>query len=251
MNYTDKVVLITGAGSGIGEDVAIGFAKKGAKVVVVDLCENGLNSVENKILNAGSAKPFKILADVTKDAQKIIDQTIEHFGKLDVLVNNAGIFKLDTASSVDFDIFDKLIEINVRAVVELTKFAIPHLEMTKGNIVNLSSITGLIPFAMACSYCMTKSAINMYTKCAALELAPKGIRVNSLHPGIIKTPIYEKLGLTDSNLKTFLDNQEERYPIGRLGDVDDTTNAILFLADERSSFITGVSLSVDGGRAIA
>lgn len=251
MNFSDKVVLITGAGSGIGEDAAIGFAKQGAKVVLVDLCEIGLNSVANKISKIESLKPLIILGDVTKDAQKIIEQTIKHFGKLNILVNNAGILKLDSASNINLEAFDKLFAVNVRAVVELTKFAIPYLEKTKGNIVNLSSITGLQAYAISCSYAMTKAAINMYTKCAALELAAKGIRVNSVHPGVIKTPIYEKLGLADNDLKTFMEGQEERYPLGRIGDVGDTTNAILFLASEQSSFITGVSLSVDGGRAIA
>lgn len=252
MNFSGKVVIVTGAGSGIGEDAAIGFIKNNAKVVLVDLSENALNSVLEKFEeNQKSNNLLSIVADVTKNAKRIIDETIKHFGKLDVLVNNAGIFKLDSASSVDLEGFDKLFAVNVRAVVELTKLAIPHLEKTKGNIVNISSITGIQAYAIACSYGMTKAAIAMYTKCAALDLAPKGVRVNAVHPGVIKTPIYNKLGLAQNDVQTFLEGQEERYPLGRLGEVADTTNSILFLASEMSSFITGVSLSVDGGRTIA
>lgn len=248
MNFSEKVILITGAGSGIGEDTAIAFARFGAKVALVDLSEDNLNKVYQKITKNGSTAPYKIIADVTKDAFRIVDETVRHFGKLDVLVNNAGICKFDSVSTINLEIFDQIFAVNVRSVVELTKLAIPHLEKTKGNIVILSSILGLQPFETACSYGLSKTAINMYSKCASLELAPRGIRVNSVNPGVIRTPFYEKLGIDETEVKNLFDTQEERYPIGRLGSASDVTNAILFLASERTSFITGVSLVVDGGR---
>lgn len=251
MGFEGRVVLITGAAAGIGEDVAISFAKLGARVSLVDLNGSELNRVVEKIKSVTSAIPLAIVADVTKDAPKIIEQTIQHFGELDILVNNAGIFRRNFPPDMDLEIYDEIFAINCRALVEVTKLATPHLEKTKGNIVNVSSIGGLQAYGKAAYYCMSKAAVTMYTKCTALDLAPKGIRVNSVEPGVIRTPLYENLGLDEQVLKAFLAAEQEKYPVGRLGEVSDTTNAILFLASEKSSFINGVSLSVDGGRLIA
>lgn len=248
MDFSGKVVLVTGASSGIGESAAIGFAELGAKVALVGRNEVRLSAVVAKIEAAGFASPLAIVADVTKDAPKIIGQTIQRFGKLDVLVNNAGIVQKDTASTVELAAFDTVLATNCRAVVELTKLAVPHLEQSKGNVVNVSSIAGLQPCNIATSYCMSKAALDMYTKCASLDLAPRGVRVNSVNPGVIETPIFNTVGLEGPLLQGFLEQEKKTYPVGRIGVVADTTWAILFLASERSSFINGALLPVDGGK---
>lgn len=248
MDFENKIVLITGAASGIGEETSITFAKNGASVVLVDINENGLNKVSDKIKNSGYATPLTIVADVTTDAAKIITKTIEHCQRLDVLVNNAGIVRKNFASTIDLDVFDRIFAVNVRAVIELTKLSIPYLERTKGNIVIVSSIVGLQPEVDIMAYCMSKAAINMYMKCASLEMGPRGVRVNSVNPGLVDTPIFQAMGIDKETAKTILENAKEDYPVGRVGQASDIANAIIFLANEKSSFINGTALVVDGGR---
>lgn len=248
MAFSGKVVLVTGSSSGIGEDAAFEFANEGAKVVLVGRDEIRLEAVAEKIRNNGSQSPLVVVADVSKDALKIVEKTIEHFGQLDVLVNNAGIFRRDTSSTINFENFDLVLNINLRSIVELTKYAIPYLEKTKGNIINISSLVGLTPTKIATSDAMIKTALDMYTKCASIELAPKGVRVNSVNPGIIKTPIFDTIGVSCAEINIMLANALKNYPIGRIGEVSDTSNAILFLADERSSFCNGILLPIEGGR---
>lgn len=248
MTFSGKVVLITGASSGIGADAAIEFSKQGAKVALVGRNEVRLNAVVEKIKNNGSPTPIAIIADVSKEASHIIDQTIQQFGQIDVLVNNAGIVGADSASTINLEQFDNIFATNIRGVVELTKLAVPHLEKTKGNVINVSSIVGLTCAKGAVSYAMSKAALDMYTKCASLELAPKGIRVNAINPGMIKTPIFETTGASKSDVEVIQQNAVKNYPVGRIGEVADTSNAILFLANENSSFINGVLLPIEGGR---
>lgn len=186
MSFEDKVILVTGASSGIGADAAKHFAKLGGKVALVGRNEELLDEVVNAIVEAGSPEPLKIVADVTVDAERIINETIEHFGQLDVLVNNAGFGKKQSIMESSMEFYDEIMATNTRAVVELTKLAAPHLETTKGNIVNVSSIAGIIAIKNMPFYNMTKAALDQFTACAALEFGPKGVRVNSVNPGAIR-----------------------------------------------------------------
>lgn len=174
MSFSGKVIIITGASSGIGADAARHLAKLGAKVSIIGRNEQRLNKVAEKIKSAGSPAPLAIVADVTKDAQRIVDETIKHFGQIDVLVNNAGFSKPDNVSEANLSQFDSVFDTNVRSVINLTKLCVPHLEKTKGNIVNVSSVAGLKAFPNAMTYCMSKAALDQFTKCSALDLAPKG-----------------------------------------------------------------------------
>lgn len=248
MNFNGKIVLVTGAASGIGEDVSINFAKLGAKVALVDVNEAGLQTVINKINANGSSAALIIVADVVRDAPEIIERTIQHFGQLDVLINNAGIARLDTVSSLDLNTFDQIFATNCRAVMQLTQLAISHLERTKGNIVNLSSISGFRPMPSLMSYGVSKAALNMFTRCASLELAPRGIRVNAVNPAVVRSPMLHTVGLDEEKVRQMAEAFEKEYPAGRLGEIPDVTNAVLFLASDTSSFITGTLLLVDGGR---
>ncbi|KAJ6635686.1 putative oxidoreductase [Pseudolycoriella hygida] len=247
MSFDDKVILITGAGSGIGADASRHLAKLGGKIVLVDLNEPNLLQVEDEIKKSGYAAPLVIVADVTTDCERIISETIEHFGKLNVLVNNAGIVNYDTVNNVHLPEFDRVFDINVKSVVKLTQLAVPHLQKTKGNVVNISSVAALQSEPNLLSYSMSKAAINQFTKCTALDLAPFGIRVNSVNPSAIRTPIFEKVGLTAEQVDNFFEKIKSNYPVGRVGEVSDTSAGIAYLASDSASFLTGVLLPVDGG----
>lgn len=189
MNFEGKVILVTGASSGIGAAAARHLADLGGKLAIVGRDEKRLNKVALEIKNDGSPEPLAIVADVTKDSERIIDETIKHFGQLDVLVNNAGIVTQDNIVNFKIEEFDRIFNTNVRSVATLTSLAVPHLEKTKGNIVNVSSVAGLKPFPDVLSYCMSKSSIDMLTQCCALDLASKGkskTKSNDLIMGIKK-----------------------------------------------------------------
>lgn len=207
--------------------------------------EKRLNEVAKQIIEAGYPKPLPIVADVTQDAERIIKETIEHFGRLDILVNNAGIFSADNVEEFDVNEFDRLLNTNLRGVIVLTNLAVPHLAKTKGNIVNVSSDAGLKAFPEYTSYCITKVGLDMFTKCAAITLASKGIRVNSINPGTIRTPIFESIGV---DADTFCEEDKKNFLVGRVGEVSDTSRAIAFLASE--PFIDGILLPVEGGSLI-
>lgn len=247
MSFEGKVILITGAGSGIGADASRQLAKLGGEIALVDQNEKNVLEVAEQIKQAGSITPLVIVADVTKDAERIINETINHFHKLNVLVNNAGIVLYDNVDTVKISDFDRIFDINVRSVVTLTKLAVPHLEKTKGNIVNTSSVAALQCEANMMSYSMSKAAINAFTKCIALDLASKGIRANAINPSAIRTPIFETVGLSSKEIENILASIKANYPVGRVGEVSDTSSAIAFLASDSASFLTGVSLPVDGG----
>lgn len=211
-----------------------------------------LNAVADEIRNANGAAPLAIVADVNKDTERIIDETIQQFGQLDVLINNAGIVdQHGSLLDIDMDAFDRIWNTNLRSVIKLTKLAVPHLERTKGNVVNISSIAGLRPVANVLAYCISKSALDQFTKCVALELAPKGIRVNSVNPGVIDTPIFQTMGIDQETAKQYFDVAKKSYPLGRVGDVKDTSAAIAYLASDSANFITGVLFPVDGGKMLS
>lgn len=248
MSFAGKVVLITGASSGIGADAALHLSSRGASVVVVGRNADRVSKVAKKIRDQGSPEPLEIVADVTSDPERIIDETIAAFGKLDVLVNNAGIGigSFDTLGSLD--VYDQIMATNVRAVLALTKLAVPHLERTKGNVINVSSIASSIIIPNGMGYAMSKATLDRFTQCAAVELGRKGIRVNAINPGAIVTPILEKAGIDEETQQAFYEKCKETYPAGRVGQVADTSTAIEFLAADTSSFITGHLLYVDGGK---
>lgn len=248
MSLSGKVILVTGASSGIGADAAIHLSKLGANVAIVGRDAAKLHAVAQQIIQAGSPQPLEIVADVTKDTDKIINNTIQKFGKLDVLVNNAGIAKFSQEPLGTLEIYDSIMDTNVRSVLALTKIAVPHLEKTKGNIINISSIAGSIVIPTGTAYAMSKAALDHFTRNAAIELAPKGIRVNAVNPGAVDTPIFTSIGMDEEGRRQFLENCKTSYPVGRAGIVDDVSNAIAFLAQDASNFITGHLLTVDGGK---
>lgn len=251
MDFKGKVILITGASSGIGADCARHLAKLGGSISLVGRNAERLSEVAQEIKSNGSTETLTIVADVTKDANRIVEETIKHFGRLNVLVNCAGMMSEENIVSMSMEAFDTTIDVNLRSVIKLTQSAIPYLANTRGNIVNVSSTAGLKAVPNLLSYCISKAALDQFTKCISLELAPKGIRVNSINPAAIKTPLYQKLGIDSAAEQELYDSYKTRYPMGRVGEVSDTSAAIAYLASDSASFITGHLLAVDGGALTA
>ncbi|XP_075256651.1 3-oxoacyl-[acyl-carrier-protein] reductase FabG-like [Convolutriloba macropyga] len=183
-----------------------------------------------------------------KTCEVIYNETISKFGRIDILINNAGCFRQGPLDTTSIESFDDVIRINARSVIFLTQLCIPELKKTKGSIVNVSSIAGVRSFVGAGYYCMSKVAQDMYTKCLALELAPHGVRVNAVNPGTVDTPVFKRSGLTDEQVAGFFEAEIVLNPIKRIGTVEDVADLIAFLAGSRASFITGNITSVDGGR---
>lgn len=251
MDFKGKVILVTGGSSGIGSACAKHFAKLGANVIIVGRNVDRLVEVSHEITSKGFAEPLVIVADVTKDSERIIKETVDRFGQLNVLVNNAGIMTEENIENITMDAFDFTMDVNLRSIVFLTQLAIPYLAKTQGNIVNVSSTAGVKAVPNLLSYCMSKSGLDMLTKCLALELAPKRIRVNSVNPAAIKTPLFKTMGIDNEAEQELFKAYQEKYPLGRVGEVSDTSAAIAYLASDSASFITGVLLPVDGGALTA
>lgn len=247
MSFVGKVVLITGASSGIGAATAIHLAQLGASLSITGRNKDNLNKVAEQ---CGQSKPHIITGELTneKDVKNIIDSTIKHYGRLDVLVNNAGVIEGGSIETTSLEQYDRIFNVNVRSVYYLTILAVPHLIETKGNIVNVSSVTGLRSFPNCLAYCMSKSTIDQFTRCVALELAPKQVRVNAVNPGVIETNLHRRSGMSEDQLETFFQHSKDTHALGRTGNVTEVAKTIAFLASNDASFITGATLPVDGGR---
>jgi NAD(P)-dependent dehydrogenase (short-subunit alcohol dehydrogenase family) len=245
----DKVALVTGGTSGIGEAAARAFAGAGAKVVVAGRRESEGQAVVDAIEKAGGKALF-VRADVSResDVKALVDKTIATFGRLDVAFNNAGIegqMGLTTDLQTEEN-FDTIFNINVKGVLlSLKHEALAMLRNGGGSIINTSSIAGQVGFAGSGVYVASKHAVNGLSKSAALEFARKGIRVNTVSPGTIQTDMITRIvGNGESEAKKWWQNQ---HPIGRFGTVDEVAAAVVWLASPESSFVTGTDIAVDGG----
>ncbi len=249
MSMHEKVCLITGASSGIGRAAALLFAENGAKVVAVGRNEKELNSLRDEAQGfTGMIK--NQLADVLEETQveKTITNTLETFGQIDVLVNAAGIIMNGSIETTTLDDWDKMMNINLRSVFSISQKCVPHLEKTKGNIVNVSSVAGTRSFPNVLAYCVSKAAVDQLTRCSALELAPKGVRVNAVNPGVVVTSLHKRGGMADEDYQNFLENSKKTHPIGRVGEPHEVAELIYYLASEKASWITGATYEIDGGR---
>lgn len=177
-----------------------------------------------------------------------MEKTINEHKRLDVLVNNAGIIEMGTIETTSLEQYDRIMNLNLRAIYHLTMLAVPYLIQTKGNIVNVSSVNGIRSFPGVLAYNISKAGVDQLTRCSALELASKGVRVNSVNPGVVITNIHKASGLNDEQYQKFLQHSKTTHAMGRVGQVDEIASAITYLASESASFITGASLPVDGGR---
>lgn len=249
MTFTDKVVLITGASSGIGACTSVHFAKLNAKLALVGRNLDRLEDVAQRCIDSSDRKPLTIIADLNLQTQEVIDKTIAHYGRLDVLVNVAGIGAPSSILRTNLDNFDKVMNTNVRSVYHLTTLAVPHLIESKGNVVNVSSVAGIRSFPYFLAYCVSKAALDQFTKCISLELGPKGVRVNSVNPGVIVTNFHSNMGVNTVAYQNYLEECKTSHALGRVGEVNEVAEGIVFLASDAARFITGTLLSIDGGKS--
>ncbi|CAD5948488.1 putative oxidoreductase YxbG [Planktothrix tepida] len=243
----NKVAIVTGAGTGIGEAIAHKFAKEGAKVIVNGLPDDPIESVAALIRKSGgSAMAYAGDVSVETQAQGCIDATIDGFGKLDILVNNAGVF-LTNAEIDDYPItdFDQTIRMNIRSAFLMTKYAIPHLRKTAGNIISAGSEAGFNGLAQNAPYGGTKGWMHSFMMGVAVEQAKHGIRANCVCPGAIDTAwTHKETGPMDQKMeKTLI----QATPIARRGTPEEVANVYAFLASDEASYVTGALWLVDGG----
>lgn len=252
MSFKDKVVLITGASSGIGAATAVYFSKEGA---TLSLTGRNLENLEKTLTNClksapnGTPVPLLIQADVTVGAEKIIKDTIFKFGRLDILINNAGVGSYKSIEDTSLEDYDYIMNTNLRSVYHLTMLAVPHLIKTQGNIVNVSSLSGLRSLTGAVAYHVSKSGLDQFTSCCSLELAPKKVRVNSVNPGLVITEFQKRGKMSEERYAAYVQSTKTSYPLGRAAQPEEVAEAIGFLAsEERAGYLTGVKLPVDGGK---
>jgi NAD(P)-dependent dehydrogenase (short-subunit alcohol dehydrogenase family) len=245
-----RAALVTGATSGIGRATALRFAGEGARVALVARSAEGLKEVAGEI-NSRGGEAVEISADVMNesDAERAVSETVGRFGGLDVLVNAAGIISNGTVENTSLADWDTMMNVNLRSVFHLMQLCAPHLERRPGNVVNVSSVTGLRAFPGVLAYCVSKAGVDQLTRCAALELAPKGVRVNAVNPGVVVTEIHRRGGMSEENYAAFLERSKTTHPIGRVGRPEEVAELILYLASDRAAWITGATYSIDGGRA--
>ena len=243
MRLQNKVAIVTGAGSGMGEETAILFAQEGAKVVATDINEEAVKAVVAKITEAGGeAIAIKHNVANKEDWENTYKQTTDKYGKLDILVNNAGIsLATDFLEQTEED-WARTYAINVNSIMYGMQYAIPLMEANKGgSIVNISSISALTGMAGAGAYTASKGAVRSITKAAAVDYGKKGIRVNSIHPGYILTP------MSAPHMEQFKDYFLSQIALPEIGIAKDIATAVLFLASDEANHITGIELPVDGG----
>lgn len=248
--FANKVVLVTGATSGIGKATALKFAAAGADLAAVGRNPETLARLSEE-LEPHVGRTLTLKADLSSEADvdRVVSQTVEHFGGIDVLVNAAGHISSGTIESTTIAAWDAMLNINLRAVFLLMQKAMPSLTERTGNIVNVSSVTGLRAFPGVLAYCVSKAGLDQLTRCAALELAAKGVRVNAVNPGVVVTEIHHRGGMNDEQYAAFLEHSKQTHPLGRVGEAREVAELIFFLASPRASWITGVTYSIDGGRA--
>lgn len=242
----EKVALITGATSGIGEATLKKFIKEKYRVLAVGRNENKLNKIKEEYNDLIDT----FVVDVTnKEQRENLINTINSKGiELDTLVNSAGILRNGSIENTPLNEWYEVIETNLTSIFHLMQLCVPLLEKRKGTIVNVSSVTGLRSFPNILAYAVSKAGVDQLTRCSALELAPKGIRVNAVNPGVVVTNCHLNSGMSKEKYAEFLERSKTTHPLGRVGTPDEIAELIFFLASERSGWITGETIAIDGGR---
>ncbi len=247
MDLEEKVAIVTGGCSGIGSSIAETFAREGAQVIIGDIRQDQRTLAR---INANGGTVAFVQTDVRKsqDVQNLVDKTIANYGTIDVVCNDAGIELIRPLTQTTEEEWNNVLDTNLKGTFLVSKFALPHLmKKKKGSIINIASQLGLVGLERWAAYCASKGGVIMLTKAMALEYGTYGIRVNCICPGAIETPMMERELELEKNPEEAKKNFISLHPIGRLGKPEEIAEAALFLASDRSSFITGSALVVDGG----
>ena len=242
MRLKDKTAIITGGGTGIGLATAHAFYQEGAKIILFGRRKEKLEKAVEKL----GESAIIVQGDMTNnnDLDQLINETLHNFQKIDILVNNAGLFNGSPLHEISDSQWDEIMDINIRAVFQLTRRVLPAMLSQKyGSIIHISSILGLIAVPQVAAYNVSKGALNQFSRSIAVEYGSSGIRSNSICPGLIATDMTADL-MKDADL---MKEWSKEYPIGRFGKPEDVANACLYLASDESSFVTGITLPVDGG----
>lgn len=252
--FEGKAVIVTGSSAGIGRQAALDFAKEGASVTLHGQSSERLKEAQKVLKDAGI--PEKRIAVVQgpiqeeKTQKELIDKTVAQFGQIDILVNNAAIMKpptTDMNSLNEIAVYDYVFAVNVRSVILLSDLAAPYLEKTKGNIINISSVAAQKPTTFSIYYSMSKAALDHWSKDSAAKYGPKGIRVNTISPGPIRTEFLKRHGVVGDAYQQMEDKFAQFTIFKRFGTSDEVTKMILHLASDDASYVTGALLNVDGG----
>ena len=244
MEFDGKVAVVTGATSGIGMATVFRFAEQGARVAAVGRKKEVLAKVQHQ-----NVRTYAVDLTNEQETAAFARRALDDFGGVDILVNAAGIIANGTIENTSLAHYDLMMNINVRSVFQLTQLVLPSIIERKGNIVNVSSVTGLRAFPNVFAYCVSKAAVDQLTRCAALELAAKGVRVNAINPGVVRTNLHLNSGMNADNYAAFVERSKTTHPLGRIGQPEEIADLILFLASSKAGWITGVTYSIDGGRA--
>ncbi len=244
----NKTAIVTGAGQGIGREIALSLAKNGANVVLIDISDK-IFDVLKEIENLG-VQGLAVKCDVSKaeDVEKAVKEAITKFGRIDILVNNAGIYPFKPILQMTEEDWDRVLDINLKGTFFMTKAVLPKMiEQRGGKTINIASIAGsMVGYPNLAHYSASKAGVVGFTKAVALEVAQYGINVNAISPGPIQTPGTEAIGLT----KELYEQTVRSIPLGRIGLPEDVANLVVFLASDKSSFITGQNIVIDGGSTI-
>jgi NAD(P)-dependent dehydrogenase (short-subunit alcohol dehydrogenase family) len=247
IRFQNKVVIITGGNSGIGKACAMMFADEGAQVVIAARNAGRANETVAVIREQGGKAEF-MSCDVRdhEQCQQVVEETVKQHGQLDILVNNAGIIHRNRdVSQTTLDEWHDTFDVNVNGTFYFSKYVLPHLIQSRGNIVNLASYIGLVGFLGAAAYCASKGAMVQLTRAMALDHAAQGVRVNCVCPGSVDTPMIH--AAWDTYGEGAQERWEAKHPLGRIATPEEVAAAVLYLASSEAGFITGVALPIDGG----
>jgi NAD(P)-dependent dehydrogenase (short-subunit alcohol dehydrogenase family) len=243
-----QAAIVTGATSGIGRAAALRFAREGWGVVATGRNQAALDELSHEW--PGQGRIVALAGEITEPGvpEQLVAKALADFQRLDTIVNAAGIIASGSVETTVLEDGDRMMGINVRAPLVLMQAAVPALAATRGSVVNVSSVAGLRPFPNLLVYCVSKAALDQLTRCAALDLAPKGIRVNAVNPGVVITNLHRRGGMTEDAYAAFLEHSKTTHPLGRAGTPEEIADLIFYLASDRAGWITGETISIDGGR---
>lgn len=250
MMLKNKVALITGGSSGIGMAIAQRFLKEGAKIVITGRSKKRCDSARKQLDTIVADAVDSSTGDVSKwdDVEKMVEKTVRRFGRIDILINNAGIYLEKRLEETSEEEWDQLININLKGVFLCSKAVYPHFKKQGGGtIVNISSDSGVSGNLNEAAYCAAKGGVTNLTRAMALDYAKENIRVNAICPAVINTPMLQKEVDRQDDKDAYVKEMEEFHPVGRVGRPEEVAFAVLMVASDEASFITGANISVDGG----